>query len=189
MRCGCRCSETLLAAVQIDGRDALAGLHQGNSDVQGGGGFARSALLVAQHNDVRRARLPLTGLQQHDRAPVDIFKFRASAVKSIAHYHSGIVWVPGFIMNPMPGSAFVIDRTFGGYLSARCQAGMSTEAVHSFSACFPVAQDHTCGEPSIGGRCSIAQRMRTLSLEPCLRIQTCRSAQVSTSAPSVPWVR
>ena len=58
--------EALLAAIEIDGGDALAGLHQGNGDVQGGGGFSRSALLVAQHNDMRRTRLSLTGLHQHD---------------------------------------------------------------------------------------------------------------------------
>ena len=31
--------EALLAAVEIDGGDALAGFHQGDSDMQGGGGF------------------------------------------------------------------------------------------------------------------------------------------------------
>ena len=61
--------ETLLAAVEIDGGDALAGLHQGNSDMQGGGGFSRTALLVAQHDDMRRAGLPLTSLHQHDFNP------------------------------------------------------------------------------------------------------------------------
>jgi len=45
--------ETLLAAVEVDGRDALSSLHQGNGNMQGGGGFSRSALLVAQHDDVR----------------------------------------------------------------------------------------------------------------------------------------
>src|SRR6266403_610407 len=57
--------ETLLAAVEIDGGDALAGFHQGNGDVQGGGGFSRTALLVAEHNDMRRTGLSLTSLQQH----------------------------------------------------------------------------------------------------------------------------
>ena len=57
--------EALLAAIEIDGGDALAGFQQGDSDMQGGGGFSRSALFVAQHDDVRRARLPLTGLHQH----------------------------------------------------------------------------------------------------------------------------
>ena len=73
--------ETLLAAVEIDGGDALTGFHQGDSDMQGGGGFARTALLVAQHDHVRRAGLTLTSLQQHDSTPADIFKSRASAVK------------------------------------------------------------------------------------------------------------
>ena len=45
--------ETLLPAVEIDGGNALAGLHQGHSNMQGGGGFARPTLLVAQHDDVR----------------------------------------------------------------------------------------------------------------------------------------
>ncbi len=73
--------KALLAAVEIDGGDALAGFHQGDGDVQGGGGFSRSALLVAQHNHMRRTRLPLTSLHQHHLTPVDIFKFRATAVK------------------------------------------------------------------------------------------------------------
>jgi hypothetical protein len=57
--------EALLPAVQVDGGDALACLHQGHSDMQGGGRFARTALLIAEHNDVRRARLPLGRLHQH----------------------------------------------------------------------------------------------------------------------------
>ncbi len=44
--------EALLAAIQIDSGDALAGFHQGNGDVQGCSGFARTALLVTQHNDM-----------------------------------------------------------------------------------------------------------------------------------------
>ena len=32
--------ETLLAAVEIDGRNALSGLHQGDGDMQGGSGFS-----------------------------------------------------------------------------------------------------------------------------------------------------
>jgi hypothetical protein len=39
--------ETLLATIEIDGGDALARFQQGHSNVQGGGGFARTALLVA----------------------------------------------------------------------------------------------------------------------------------------------
>ena len=57
--------EALLPAIEVDGGDALAGFHQGDGDMQGGGGFARTALLVAQHNDMRRAGLPLTSLHQH----------------------------------------------------------------------------------------------------------------------------
>jgi hypothetical protein len=46
--------EALLAAVEVDGGDALAGFQQRNRDMQGGGGFARTALLVAEHDDMRR---------------------------------------------------------------------------------------------------------------------------------------
>jgi hypothetical protein len=55
--------KALLAAIEIDGGDALAGFHQGDGDMQRGGGFARTALLVAQHNDLRRAGLTLASLQ------------------------------------------------------------------------------------------------------------------------------
>jgi hypothetical protein len=55
----------LLPAVEIDRRDALAGFQQGNGNMQGGGGFSRTAFLIAKYDDVRRARLTLTGLHQH----------------------------------------------------------------------------------------------------------------------------
>jgi hypothetical protein len=71
----------LLAAIEVDGGDALSRLHQGNSDMQGGGGFTRTTLLVSKHNDMGGARLPLTSLHQHVSTPLDIFKFRATAVK------------------------------------------------------------------------------------------------------------
>jgi len=45
-------AKALLAAIEIDGRDPLARLHQGNGDVQGYGGFARPALFVTEHNDM-----------------------------------------------------------------------------------------------------------------------------------------
>src|ERR1019366_3163325 len=61
--------EALLAAIEIDGGDALAGLHQGDGDMQGGGGFTGTALLIAQHNDMSRARLPLPSLHQHFANP------------------------------------------------------------------------------------------------------------------------
>ena len=47
--------KALLAAVEIDGGDALAGFHQSNCNMQGGGGFTRSPLFVSQHHNVRRA--------------------------------------------------------------------------------------------------------------------------------------
>jgi hypothetical protein len=61
--------KALLAAVEIDGGDALSGLHQGNGNMQRGGGFSRPALLVAQHDDMRRTELTLTRLKQHDSTP------------------------------------------------------------------------------------------------------------------------
>src|ERR1700716_1952577 len=67
--------ETLLATIEIDGGDTLACLQQGHSNVQGGGGFARTAFLVAQHNDMRGARLALTRLHQHDLTPANIFNY------------------------------------------------------------------------------------------------------------------
>jgi hypothetical protein len=73
--------EALLTAIEIDGGDALASLHQRYGNVQGGGGFTRTALLIAQHNDMSRAGLALTGLHQHVSTPEDIFKLRATAVK------------------------------------------------------------------------------------------------------------
>ena len=47
--------KTLLPAIEIDGGDPLARLQKGDSDVQRCGGFARSALLVAQHDHMGRA--------------------------------------------------------------------------------------------------------------------------------------
>ena len=61
--------KTLLATVEVDCGDPLAGLHQGDGDMQGGGGFPRSALFVAQHHNVCRTGLPLTSLHEHDSTP------------------------------------------------------------------------------------------------------------------------
>ncbi|MHC2196151.1 hypothetical protein ACVJF1_008784 [Bradyrhizobium diazoefficiens] len=57
--------EALLAAVEVDGGNALTGLQERDRDVQGSGRFAGAALLVAQHNDVRRAGLALASLHKH----------------------------------------------------------------------------------------------------------------------------
>ena len=72
-----------LAAIEIDGGDALAGLEQGHCDMQRGRGLARPALLVAEHDDMRRAGL-LCALHQHRlrsrriaRDPSIIFKARS----------------------------------------------------------------------------------------------------------------
>ncbi len=62
-------AETLLPAVQIDGGDTLACLQQGDGDMQAGRGLARPALLVAEHDDMRRAGLSLSSLQQHPEVP------------------------------------------------------------------------------------------------------------------------
>src|SRR5215475_12457604 len=61
--------EALLAAVEVDGGDPLPGFQQGDSNVQRSRGFSRTALFVAQHHDVCRAGLPLTGLHEHDSTP------------------------------------------------------------------------------------------------------------------------
>src|SRR5882724_3115352 len=91
--------EALLAAIEINGGDALAGFHQGDGDMQGGGGFTRSTLLVAQHNDVSRAGLTLTSLHQHASTPCDIFKFRATAVKLNAYSRTQIILRSVFMLN------------------------------------------------------------------------------------------
>src|SRR5262249_11988054 len=59
--------KTLLTAVEVDGGDALASLEKRDRDVQGSGGFPRAALLVAEHDDMRRARLALASLHKHKR--------------------------------------------------------------------------------------------------------------------------
>ena len=55
--------EASLSAVEIDGGDTLSSFQQRDSDMQGGGRFSRAALLITEHNDVRRARLSLGSLQ------------------------------------------------------------------------------------------------------------------------------
>jgi hypothetical protein len=45
--------EALLAAIEVDGGDALASLQQRNGDMQGSGGFPRAPLFIAWNNDVR----------------------------------------------------------------------------------------------------------------------------------------
>src|SRR5258708_7161189 len=47
------------------GATPLPAFLQATALFQALGGFSRPALLVAQHDDMRRARLPLTSLQQH----------------------------------------------------------------------------------------------------------------------------
>src|ERR1700732_379901 len=96
--------EALLAASEIDGGNALAGFHQGDGDMQGGGGFTRSTLLVAQHNDVSRAGLTLTSLHQHSSTPCSIFKLRATAVKLNAHTLSQIAIPFAVMMNRKRGA-------------------------------------------------------------------------------------
>jgi hypothetical protein len=44
--------ETLLPAVEIDRGNPLAGLQQGDGNMQRGGGFAGTAFLIAQHDDM-----------------------------------------------------------------------------------------------------------------------------------------
>jgi hypothetical protein len=71
----------LLTAIEVDGGNALAGLHQRDSDMQSGGRFARTALFIAQHDHMSRTGPPVSSLHQHASTPVDIFKLRATAVK------------------------------------------------------------------------------------------------------------
>ena len=58
--------EALLARVEIDRRDALAGLEQRDRDVQCRRGFSRAALFVAEHDHVRGLGSFLDRLDQHD---------------------------------------------------------------------------------------------------------------------------
>ena len=58
--------EAALARVQVDGRDPLPDIHQGDVHVHRGGRFARAALLVAEHDDVRERGLSRARLNRHD---------------------------------------------------------------------------------------------------------------------------
>jgi hypothetical protein len=57
--------EGLLPAVQVDGCDALASLQQRNGDVHRDGGFARAALLITDHDDMRRGTQLMYGRGKH----------------------------------------------------------------------------------------------------------------------------
>jgi hypothetical protein len=48
--------EGLLPAVEVYGCDALAGFQQRDRDMHRGGGLARAALLVAEHDHMRGTR-------------------------------------------------------------------------------------------------------------------------------------
>jgi hypothetical protein len=54
-----------LPAIEIDGCDALAGLQQRNGDVHRDCGFTRTALLVSDHDDVRRRAQLMYGRGKH----------------------------------------------------------------------------------------------------------------------------
>ena len=54
-----------LPAVEVDGCDALAGLQQRNSDVHRDCGFTRAALLVSDHDDMRRRAQLMYGRGKH----------------------------------------------------------------------------------------------------------------------------
>ncbi|MGY3420593.1 hypothetical protein ACVWZW_001068 [Bradyrhizobium sp. F1.13.4] len=58
-------SKALLTAVEVDGGDALAGFQKRDCNVQGGGRLAGAALLVAEHDNMRRAGLALASLHKH----------------------------------------------------------------------------------------------------------------------------
>jgi hypothetical protein len=59
--------ETALARIEVNGRDALAYIQQRYGDMHGSGRFARTALLVAEHHDVRGCGLGGMRLNQHGR--------------------------------------------------------------------------------------------------------------------------
>jgi hypothetical protein len=61
--------EALLAAIEIYGGHPLACLRQRNGKMHRGGGLSRTALFVAEYNDVRETRL--IGLHQHHLPPVE----------------------------------------------------------------------------------------------------------------------
>jgi hypothetical protein len=46
--------KALLPAIEIDSGNAPTGFHQGNGNINGGGGFSRSTFLTSKHDDVRR---------------------------------------------------------------------------------------------------------------------------------------
>ena len=73
--------EGALAAVGVDGGDALTGLEEGHRDMHGGGGLAGAALLVAEDDDVRGARR--TGFDTHGKhSPVPIVLDRGVGFKT-----------------------------------------------------------------------------------------------------------
>jgi hypothetical protein len=60
--------EALLPGIEVDGRDALAGPHQGNGDMDGKRRFTRAALFIANNNNVCRLVGILVRLDQHNAA-------------------------------------------------------------------------------------------------------------------------
>src|ERR1700738_507817 len=58
--------KALLSGIEIDCRDALTEIQKRDRDMHGCGGFARSALLITNHDDVRRLSSARVRLKQHD---------------------------------------------------------------------------------------------------------------------------
>jgi hypothetical protein len=61
--------EAFLAGIEVDGGHALAAFHQRDGDMNRGRGLARTALFVADNNDVSRLVGSRSGLDQHDAFP------------------------------------------------------------------------------------------------------------------------
>ena len=79
--------EALLPRIEIDGRDPLPGIHQGDRDMHRGGRFARAAFLVAEHDDVRGRGPSRDRLHQHRRHPQcgdSLFAYRLVKVRVAA---------------------------------------------------------------------------------------------------------
>ena len=72
--------EGLLPAVEVDGCDALTGLEQRHRDMHRGGGLARAALLVAEHNHMRGTRYATCCLKQHTQ-PLKANNLKSNFVK------------------------------------------------------------------------------------------------------------
>ena len=80
--------EALLARIEIDRGDALAGLQQRDSDMHGRGRFARAAFFVAKDDDMRRRRPANISLHQHDETrPCGLLTLLRVATRGVKIQH------------------------------------------------------------------------------------------------------